>query len=57
MVIQPITIIEVEHRADEHCHIAAVFPQLVDLGGQFVDPLVALMQQEFQPAGVLLFGC
>jgi hypothetical protein len=59
MAVQPIThatdcfssIIEVEHQADKHGHILcpfirvpAVLPELIDLGGELVDPLVALAQ-------------
>jgi len=28
-------------------------PQLIDRGGEFVDPLHALAQQKFQPLGIL----
>jgi len=44
-------IIEVEHQADKHGHVlrllirvSAVLPELIDLGGKLVDPLVALAQ-------------
>jgi hypothetical protein len=35
--------------------VPAVLPQLIDLGGELVNPLVALAQQDFEPAGVALF--
>jgi hypothetical protein len=45
------SIVEVEHQADKHGHILcpfirmpAVLPQLIDLRGELVDPLIALAQ-------------
>jgi hypothetical protein len=32
-------------------------PELVDGGVEFVDPLHALAQQDFQPLGIALLGC
>ena len=53
--------IDLKYQADEHGHmlrifirVPAVLPELIDLGGELVDPLVALAQQDFESGGVAL---
>jgi hypothetical protein len=36
-------------------HAPVLFSEAVDCGVQFVDPLHPLAQQDFEPAGIVLF--